>query len=334
MGTNREIIKLEKEGWYQSLIEDCRAIIVERTFNSRIEDITGKWELGDRILQDEDKGITKALHTCAVDLKKGERDLWYCIEFRRTYPNFKKEIKNWGKNISWISIKRELTEPKKEIDLSKITDAKIDLRLGDFRKVIKTIKNNSIDLILTDPPYPKKYLSLWTDLSREAKRVLRPSGFLITYAGQLYLPEVMNRLGGELSYYWLGAVEHKGRIAQRFEVNMFNRIKPILFYQKSPKKPQKHWTEDLFVSDGQNKRDHEWGQNKEPFKKILKIFTEPKALVLDPFFGGGAIIDACAETKRDVIGIEIDKKAYNKVKKAYATRKNKLEGSVVSLPVA
>ena len=322
--TNKEIIKIDKEEWYISLIEDCRAIIVERTFNSKIEEITGKWELGDRILQDEDKGITKSLHRCAVDLHKGERDLWYCIEFKRNYPKFKEEIKKWGKNLSWIKTKKELTDSSdKVIDLSKIANTKIDLRLGDFRDIIKKIKNNSIDLILTDPPYPKKYLPLWTDLSKEARRVLKPSGFLITYTGQLYLPEVIKRLSEELNYYWLGAVKHEGRTAQRFEVNMFNRIKPILFYQKPPRKPQKHWTEDLFVSSSPNKEDHEWGQNKEPFKKIIETFTKPEELILDPFFGGGTIIDACAEMKRNVIGIEIDKKSYNRVKKAYESKRTK-----------
>ena len=112
----QEIVKIEKEEWYKSLIEDCLAIIIERTFNSEYERILCKWELGDRILKDEDKGITKSLHRCAVDLKKGERDLWYCLEFRRKYPKFAEEIKNWGKEMKWIGIKRELTTPNiKEI---------------------------------------------------------------------------------------------------------------------------------------------------------------------------------------------------------------------------
>jgi len=31
----------------------------------------------------------------------------------------------------------------------------IDLRLGDCLEVMKTIPNNSIDAIITDPPYAK-----------------------------------------------------------------------------------------------------------------------------------------------------------------------------------
>ncbi len=50
----------------------------------------------------------------------------------------------------------------------------------DFRNV--NIKDNSIDLILTDPPYPKEYLPLWKDLSFFASRVLKPSKFLLTYS--------------------------------------------------------------------------------------------------------------------------------------------------------
>ncbi len=113
MSKNKELTTiLQKEEWYQNLIDDLKAIVVERTFNSEYEKILGKWEIGERILQDEDKGITKSLHRCAVDLNKGERDLWYCLEFCRKYPKFPKEVKKWGKEIKWVFIKKELTEPK------------------------------------------------------------------------------------------------------------------------------------------------------------------------------------------------------------------------------
>jgi site-specific DNA-adenine methylase len=36
----------------------------------------------------------------------------------------------------------------------------IDLRYGDFKTVLADIPDNSLDLILTDPPYPKEFLTL------------------------------------------------------------------------------------------------------------------------------------------------------------------------------
>ena len=35
-----------------------------------------------------------------------------------------------------------------------------DLRHGDFKTVLADIPDNSLDLILTDPPYPKEFLTL------------------------------------------------------------------------------------------------------------------------------------------------------------------------------
>src|SRR3990167_209755 len=70
----------------------------------------------------------------------------------------------------------------------------INIEHGDFRELIRTLKPNSIDLILTDPPYPREYLPLWSDLAKEAARVLKPSGFLIAYSGQNNLPKILQDL--------------------------------------------------------------------------------------------------------------------------------------------
>ena len=105
---------------------------------------------------------------------------------------------------------------------------KLDIRLGDFRELIKELPDNSVDLILPAPPYPKEYLPLWSDLARESARVLKPSGFLIAYSGQAYLPAVIKSLGEYLEYYWLMGLYHKGLTGQVFNVNMWNRFKPSL----------------------------------------------------------------------------------------------------------
>ena len=48
----KEIEKaLEEEEWYQNFIEECKAIVVETEFCSRLEIIKGKWLLGEAILQ-------------------------------------------------------------------------------------------------------------------------------------------------------------------------------------------------------------------------------------------------------------------------------------------
>jgi site-specific DNA-methyltransferase (adenine-specific) len=66
----------------------------------------------------------------------------------------------------------------------------IDLRLGDCLEVLKTIPDNSIDSVVTDPPYGLSFMGkkwdydvpsveIWT----ECLRVLKPGGHLLSFAG-------------------------------------------------------------------------------------------------------------------------------------------------------
>ena len=51
---------------------------------------------------------------------------------------------------------------------------------GDFiEQSQKEIPDSSIDLIFTDPPYGKEYLSLYQELAKLAVRVLKPGGSLV-----------------------------------------------------------------------------------------------------------------------------------------------------------
>jgi DNA modification methylase len=53
---------------------------------------------------------------------------------------------------------------------------------GDFREVLdeSVLEDDSVDLLLTDPPYGEQHLSIWGDLSKFAARVLRPGKLLVT----------------------------------------------------------------------------------------------------------------------------------------------------------
>lgn len=66
----------------------------------------------------------------------------------------------------------------------------IDLRLGDCLEVLKTIPDNSIDSVVTDPPYGLSFMGKkWdydvpsVDVWVECLRVLKPGGHLLSFAG-------------------------------------------------------------------------------------------------------------------------------------------------------
>ena len=66
----------------------------------------------------------------------------------------------------------------------------IDLKIGDCLEVLKTIPDNSVDSIITDPPYGLSFMGKkWdydvpsVDVWIECLRVLKPGGHLLSFAG-------------------------------------------------------------------------------------------------------------------------------------------------------
>ena len=67
----------------------------------------------------------------------------------------------------------------------------IDVYQGDCKKILKKIPNNSVDLIITSPPYadqrkntyggihPNQYVTWFLPISKELLRVLKPTGTFI-----------------------------------------------------------------------------------------------------------------------------------------------------------
>ncbi len=67
--------------------------------------------------------------------------------------------------------------------------SKIDLRLGDCLEVMKTIENNSIDAIITDPPYGTTqckwdnvidFYLMWEQLNR----IIKPNGAIVLFGSE------------------------------------------------------------------------------------------------------------------------------------------------------
>ena len=66
----------------------------------------------------------------------------------------------------------------------------IELIEGDCREVLKEFADNSIDSVVTDPPYGLEFMGKhWdydvpgTDIWQEVLRVLKPGGHLLSFGG-------------------------------------------------------------------------------------------------------------------------------------------------------
>jgi len=99
---------------------------------------------------------------------------------------------------------------------------------------------------------------------------------------------------------------------------------PIIWATKSPKgwyfdsKPLRglgsHWGGDVFEAGSVNNKMKIPGQKPvKLIKRLIDVHTEPGDRVLDPFLGGGSTLQACAESGRDGVGIEISEDVVKKV---------------------
>ena len=180
-----------------------------------------------------------------------------------------------------------------------------ETRLGDFRDVLAELPDESVDAIVTDPPYPDEFMPLWSDLSKHAARVLKPRGVVIAYTGQIRLPEVLGRMSEHLVYGWSFCLELPGSQDRFTGANVFQGWKPILVYLKD-KWPPHDWGTDVLTSPERSKADYEWEQHAAPVAELLERLVPADGLVVDPFLGVGTFGEATIATGRRFLGVELD----------------------------
>lgn len=92
------------QSWYESLVDECRAIIVEKVYRSRQELIEGYWMVGQAIRQNDkvekyEKGNNQFLATLAKNIGLSERTLYRALSLYDNYPDL--SLLPEGKAISW-----------------------------------------------------------------------------------------------------------------------------------------------------------------------------------------------------------------------------------------
>jgi hypothetical protein len=180
------------------------------------------------------------------------------------------------------------------------------------------IDDNSIDLIITDPPYNEESIPLYSELAKLAQRVLKPGGSLITIIGHYALFMIGNQItdNSELVYHWQLVLKHNGNTAKMWKQRVWPKYKPMLWYFKrsaNSNGPIMYSDiEDLIESEPPDKTMHDWEQSTIEANHIIKPLTVEGQIVLDPFMGYGTNGIAALELKRKFVGIEIDKEHYSR----------------------
>lgn len=160
--------------------------------------------------------------------------------------------------------------------------------LGDSKEVLKQeLKDNSIDLIVTSPPYadrrqqtyggvkPEEYLDWFLPISAELLRVLKPTGVFIlnikekaekgerhTYVIELILALRKQGWFWTEEFIWHKRNSYPGKWPNRFRDSwerllQFNKEKKFNMYQDAVKIPVGDWTKKRLnnLNDADKKRD-------------------------------------------------------------------------------
>ncbi len=228
--------------------------------------------------------------------------------------------------VASMKVLSEAKAKRKSYELSEeMPEDMCRLFVADIRDGLKEIADESVDFLITDPPYPREYIPLYEDLSLVASRVLKPGGSLIVMIGQSYMPEVIELLGRHMSYYWVMPYLTPGGGAPLLYQKRVNTFwKPVLWYVKGEYKGD--YIGDVLKSPESDKRFHEWGQSLGGMIDIVERFTNPGDVILDPFLGGGTTGAAAVSMGRKFIGIDIESKnveiSRERIKEVYADASN------------
>ncbi len=192
------------------------------------------------------------------------------------------------------------------------------LHCGDCLEIMRGMDAGSVDLIVTDPPYPRRYEHLYGAMALEAKRVLRRGGSLVTLCGHYQMARVLPAMAEHLKYRWCIKYDQPGSYA-RLAMGILATWKPILWFVNDALSPKRNITDCAISKKRSKESGHPWEQDTEYALWGIQHLTDPGDLVLDPFMGSGTTGIACLQESRRFIGIELDPHYYAIAERRIAT---------------
>ncbi len=197
------------------------------------------------------------------------------------------------------------TEDRRErVKKARKTRSDQNIFVGDMGILWDRLKDDSVDLFLTDPVYSD--IGAYDRLAELAAAKLKPGSLCLAYAGQMYLPQVLAAMSKHLRYWWTFAIFYDQFILQIHARHLKNKWKPVVAFAKPPLKPAPAWLVDGIDGGGRDKEYHEWGQQEAEAVYLIEHLTEPNALVVDCYAGGGAFPAAAKATGRRWLATEMD----------------------------
>jgi site-specific DNA-methyltransferase (adenine-specific) len=201
---------------------------------------------------------------------------------------------------------------------------------GDCTRVLPTLQDESVDLVITDPPYfvryrdrsgrtiandvnPASVLGAFTDIYR----VLKPNTFCISFYGWSRV-DAFFRAWTQAGFQPVGhLVWHKGYASSCRFLQARHEQAYLLAKGAAPTRPAAPLA-DVQQWEYTGNLAHPTEKAVSILKPLVESFSQPDGLVLDPFAGSGSTLVAAALAGRRYLGIELEQKYCNHAERRLA----------------
>lgn len=219
-----------------------------------------------------------------------------------------------------------------------------DIITGDALEELKKLADNSVDLVIADPPYnlgknygnniDKRTFDEYLDFSRnwltETKRILKPTGSVYVFMGFRFISYLYNIFEQELQmhfngwitwHYTQGIGRTKGFSPRHDDILLFTKTDNFKFNLDSVRVPQKYFRErnnmrganpgDVWEFShvhycNSNRQNHPTQKPEGVIERMVLASSDENDFVIDPFAGSGTTLRVCQQTNRRCLGIEIN----------------------------
>lgn len=220
----------------------------------------------------------------------------------------------------------------------------IEIKCGDAISLLKELPDNSINLIVADPPYNlgkdygnnhdlkgfDDYLEFTRQWTSEAKRVLKNDGSIYVFMGVRFISYLYDILDREQElffnswvvwHYTQGLGKTKGFSPRHDDILVFNKTKNFKFNLDDVRVPQKYyrarnnmrganpgdvWKFSHVHYSNPNRQNHPTQKPEGLIERMILASSDKGDTVLDPFSGSGTTLRVCQQLERKGVGFELN----------------------------
>lgn len=188
---------------------------------------------------------------------------------------------------------------------------------GDCIEVMRQMPNQSVDFILSDPPYLVNYRdrtgrSIQNDAKddwlkpamREAYRVLKQDRLAVIFYGWQAVDKFF-AAWREAGFYPVGHLVFRKQYSSKRRLVQYRHEQAYLLAKGRPPLP-KHPIADVIDVDYSGNKLHPNQKPVSALAPLIRSFTLPGELVFDPFTGSAGTCVTALLTGRRYLGVELD----------------------------